>query len=271
MKEIKEIEDAVIVVGAGESIPGISPKKQKELVEKLEKRKKQAKVTEDETYMRELKERLALVLDKLGLKTQMEQSKVFGVGQSQVSAYLNVNAKAKPTMTAILTFLNKFSEINAEWLMRGKGSIMSNGDDADESESVPEKEVLLIPAGARGGSLDHFQKQVGLNAYNSEVIKTPFINADIAATVKDDHMAPDYPAGTVLCLKKQIINVIEWGQCYYIDTVDGSKFYMLQPSDKGDEYIKCVSLNTTNDRYKPFDLNVKYITALYKIVGSIKW
>lgn len=220
--------------------------------------------------VKDLKERLSNIFTQLGFTTQSEISKILGVGQSQISAYLNTsNENKKPTLTAMMQLLGSYPEISAEYLLRGKGEALLTGNSCTD-EIVPEKEVLLVPAGARGGSLDHFKNQVGFNAYNSEVIKTPFINADIAATVKDDHMAPDYPAGTVLCLKKQVIDVIEWGQCYYLDTVDGSKFYMLQPSAKGDSFITCVSLNP-NNRYKPFDLDIKYVTALYKIVGSIKW
>lgn len=139
----------------------------------------------------------------------------------------------------------------------------------EQSEEVPSKEVLLVPAGARGGSLEHFEAEVGLNPYNAEVIRSPFINADFAWPVKDDSMSPDYPAGTVLFVKRLVTNIIKWGNSYLFDTDDGFQFVRLRRSELGDEYIHCVPINAED--YEPYDVPKSDIHGIYKVLGAMRW
>ena len=206
--------------------------------------------------------------EKLGITAL---SNKIGVPQSTLSNQLSGNSSVG--ISVLYRILDAFPSISAEWLMRGEGDMYitniaksTNSND----EPVPSKEVLLVPAGARGGSLDHFQHEVGLNAYNAEVISSPFINADLAMLVKNDSMAPDYPAGTYLFLKRLITNMIEWGQCYVVDTADGSKFYCLHPSKQREGHINCIPLNPS-PRFAPFDMPKEQISAIYKVVGAMKW
>lgn len=177
------------------------------------------------------------------------------------------------SLETIMSILKNMTNVSSEWLLRGEGPMFrdcSASVESDDNSRVPEKDVLLVPAGARGGTLDHFEREVGLNPYNAEVIPSPFIHADVAMMIRSDSMAPDYPAGTYLFLKRLVTSVLEWGQCYVLDTQDGSKFYCLRKSKQGDDYITCVPLNPS-PRYEPFDIQKGAITALYKVVGAMKW
>ena len=173
----------------------------------------------------------------------------------------------------LLSILSHYEGLSAEWLLRGEGDMYksegSKAGEAGEAERVPEKEVMLIPAGARGGSFEYFNEQVGLSPYNSEVIRSPFINASFAWSVKDDSMAPDYPAGTVLFVKKLVTSIIKYGNCYVFDTDDGFQFVKLRRSELGDDYVHCVPLNAED--YEPYDVPKSDIHGIYKVLGAMRW
>ena len=211
----------------------------------------------------ELNQRLVARIEELIASLHVNETTLSQlIGVSQATFNRQMSLKSSIRLDTLYAILNKYSNVSAEWLLRGEGPMYKDGSGEvvtpeEVEERVPEKEVLLVPAGARGGSLEHFDEQVGLNAYNAEVIRSPFINADLAMMIKNDSMAPDYPAGSYLFLKKLETDVIEWGQCYTLDTADGVKFYCLQPSPKGDDYIRCLPLNPS-PRYSAFDVPRKY-------------
>ena len=191
--------------------------------------------------------------------------------QSTISRQLR--GEAQVSLALIEAILKAFPEVSAEWLLRGEGDMYKGeGDKAEvagEAERVPEKEVMLIPAGARGGSFEYFNEQVGLSPYNSEVIRSPFINASFAWSVKDDSMAPDYPAGTVLFVKRLVTSIIKYGNCYVFDTDDGFQFVRLRRSELGDDYVHCVPLNAED--YEPYDVPKSDIHGIYKVLGAMRW
>lgn len=173
--------------------------------------------------------------------------------------------------------LHAYPELSAEWLLRGEGQMYRTDIDVhkneptgtEQPEEAPSKEVLLVPAGARGGSLEHFEAKGGMNPYNAEVIRSPFINADFAYPVKDDSMSPDYPAGTVLFVKRLVTSIIKWGNSYLFDTDDGFQFVKLRRSERGDDYVHCVPINTED--YETYDVPKVDIHGIYKVLGAMRW
>lgn len=223
----------------------------------------------------ELNQRLVARIEELIASLHVNETTLSQlIGVSQATFNRQMSLKSSISMDTLYAILNKYSNVSAEWLLRGEGPMYKDGSGEtvtpeEVDERVPEKEVLLVPAGARGGSLEHFEEQVGLNAYNSEVIRSPFINADFAWMVKDDSMAPDYPAGTVLFVKGLKTSVIKWGNCYIFDTDDGFQFARLRRSQLGDDYMHCVPLNTED--YEPYDVAKADIHGIYKVLGAMRW
>lgn len=65
-----------------------------------------------------------------------------------------------------------------------------------------------------------------------ERVISPIKGADFAITVAGDSMAPEYPEGAKILIKK--INeeaFIEWGKVYVLDTCNGTVVKKLMPSD----------------------------------------
>ena len=218
----------------------------------------------------ELRCRIQSLLDNLNLNpTQFSET----INVTQQTFNRQINGTGAISIDVVYAILCKYTQVSAEWLLRGEGDMYkgegSKAGEAGEAERVPEKEVMLIPAGARGGSFEYFNEQVGLSPYNSEVIRSPFINASFAWSVKDDSMSPDYPAGTVLFVKRLVTSIIKWGNSYLFDTDDGFQFVRLRRSELGDDYVHCVPINAED--YEPYDVPKSDIHGIYKVLGAMRW
>lgn len=127
-----------------------------------------------------------------------------------------------------------------------------------ESSLVP-----LLPISAQGGSLNDFILSV--KKEDCEKIISPVKDATFAITVSGDSMAPEYPSGSQVLIKK--INdraFIEWGRVYVLDTCNGVVVKRIIPSDEVGK-IKCVSDNNSLV-YAPFDINLNDIFGIYRVM-----
>lgn len=128
-------------------------------------------------------------------------------------------------------------------------------------EEITQEMVLVIPTGARAGTLADFTASV--SAYDCERMVTPIKGADFAIQVTGDSMSPEYPSGSVILIKK--INekaFVEWGKTYVLDTENGAVIKTIRKTDNP-EIIECVSLNPA---YQPFTMETKYINGWYRVL-----
>jgi len=128
---------------------------------------------------------------------------------------------------------------------------------ADECETL----VKVIPTGARAGTLADFSDAV--KDYECERIVSPIRGADFAIQVTGDSMAPDYPAGAHLIIKR--INeaaFVEWGKVYVLDTENGAVIKRILKTDDP-AVVECVSVNP---QYQPFTIPTKFIRGWYRVL-----
>lgn len=128
-------------------------------------------------------------------------------------------------------------------------------------EEISQEMVLVIPTGARAGTLADFS--ISTEAYECERMVTPIKGADFAIQVTGDSMSPEYPSGSVILIKK--INekaFIEWGKTYVLDTDNGAVIKNIRRTDNP-EVIECVSLNPA---YQPFTMETRYINGWYRVL-----
>lgn len=128
-------------------------------------------------------------------------------------------------------------------------------------EEITQDMVLVIPTGARAGTLADFS--ISTEAYECERMVTPIKGADFAIQVTGDSMSPEYPSGSVILIKK--INekaFIEWGKTYVLDTENGAVIKNIRRTDNP-EVIECVSLNPA---YQPFTMETKYVNGWYRVL-----
>lgn len=128
-------------------------------------------------------------------------------------------------------------------------------------EEIEQEMVLVIPTGARAGTLADFAQSVA--QYDCERMVTPVKGADYAIQVTGDSMSPEYPSGSVVLIKK--INekaFIEWGKTYVLDTENGAVIKNVRRTDNP-EVIECVSMNPA---YQSFTMETKYINGWYRVL-----
>lgn len=172
------------------------------------------------------------------------------------------------------TTLNKiievYPELNIAWLKAGIGSMLINGDNEvtletpeDDNQETIAKLVPLLPIAAQGGSLNDFV--VSVKDSDCEKVVSPIKGAQFAMPVSGDSMAPEYPNGSQIFIKR--INekaFIEWGKVYVLDTCNGTVIKILVPSEK-DGYVRCLSINK-DPIFAPFDVSWSDVYGVYRVL-----
>lgn len=174
--------------------------------------------------------------------------------------------------------LNFYPNLNKVWLLTGEGEMLNNRIGKEENDNTLNKGVenenttkmeepaiwtLLLPVSAQGGSLNDFV--VSVKEGDCEKVVSPIRGVDFAMTVSGNSMAPEYPNGSRIFIKK--INeraFIEWGKTYVLDTCNGVLIKILAPSNK-EGYVRCISINT-DPIFAPFDVSLNDIYGIYKVL-----
>lgn len=151
--------------------------------------------------------------------------------------------------------------------MTGEGEMLKETGENIASTSIEEgivgKFIPLLPISAQGGSLNDFI--VSVRESDCEKVVSPIRGADFAMTVAGDSMAPEYPNGSQVHVKK--INeraFIEWGKVYVVDTCNGAVIKRVVPSER-DGYIKCISINR-DPIYAPFEIDMNDVYGIYRVM-----
>ena len=200
--------------------------------------------------------------------------KYLGIGQSKFeklcglsNGYIN-NSKGNFGSAKIEDILKACDDLNRSWLLTGEGEMLkSKNDPCDKdgsgNEDIEIEHVRLLPLFAHGGSLSDFT--VSVKDSDCEKVVSPVKGADFAIQVTGDSMAPEYPSGSVILIKK--INesaFIEWGKAYVLDTENGSVVKKVVPSDK-EGCIRCVSINP-DPSFDPFDVPLSSVFGIYRVL-----
>lgn len=133
----------------------------------------------------------------------------------------------------------------------------------ENNEEMTAKFVPLLPIAAQGGSLSDFV--VSVKESDCEKVVSPVKGADFAMPVSGDSMAPEYPNGSQIFIKK--INeaaFVEWGKVYVLDTCNGTVIKILVPSEKKG-YVRCLSINK-DPIYAPFEVAWKDVFGVYRVL-----
>lgn len=216
--------------------------------------------------MSETKERL---LQFLRYKNQGQQKFEISIGMSNGWVNKVGDSIRENTLQKIKEV---YPELNIAWLKSGVGEMLNSGDsegtletpgDSETSEEITAKLVPLLPIAAQGGSLNDFV--VSVKESDCEKVVSPIRGADFAIPISGDSMAPEYPNGSQIFIKR--INekaFIEWGKAYVLDTCNGVVVKILVPSQK-DGYVKCVSINT-DPIFAPFEVAWEDIHGVYRVL-----
>lgn len=175
------------------------------------------------------------------------------------------NIKNAPGSLVLEKILTAAPDLNRNWLLTGKGEMLKTSPNNNiECTTKHETHMIpMIPTSAHGGSLSDFV--ISVKPSECEKVISPIKGADFAIPVTGDSMAPEYPNGSQVHIKK--INeraFIEWGKVYVLDTCNGVVIKRLVPADE-EGYIRCVSINP-QPIYAPFNVAMSDIYGIYRVM-----
>lgn len=157
----------------------------------------------------------------------------------------------------------EFPDLNIEWLITGIGEMLKPIQRDDTPEMDSRYVTKLLPVSAMAGSLGDFSQSV--TADECELTVCPIPGADFIIPITGESMAPEYPNGSRIAVKK--INdkaFIEWGKVYVLDTCNGAVVKEIRKGKDEDE-LECVSLNP-DPRFAPFVINRKDVLGMYRVL-----
>ncbi|WP_418818718.1 S24 family peptidase [Paraprevotella clara] len=148
----------------------------------------------------------------------------------------------------------------------GEGEMLkqsSKEENNNELDGIEGKAIPLLPVSAQGGRLNDFI--VSVRESDCEKVVSPIKDADFAIPVSGDSMAPEYPNGSQVHVKKINENAfIEWGRVYVLDTCNGAVIKRIVPSER-EGCVKCLSINP-DPIYAPFEVNLDDVYGIYRVM-----
>lgn len=208
-------------------------------------------------------------LQYLDFKSITENRATIECGLSQGLLHQAKSGKSDLGYKTIDKILDKYQDIDKNWLLTGEGEMLK-GEQKPELNEL--NVVPLLPVSAQGGSLNDFVLSV--KNEDCEKIISPIRGADFAITVSGESMAPEYPSGSKVLIKKIDEKAfIEWGRCYVLDTCNGTVIKKLAAPVENDpkfgkNYVTCISVNP-NPLYSPFRVPLCDIYGIYRVMMSL--
>ena len=201
-------------------------------------------------------------------KTKEKSVRAFEIKTGLTVGYVNaIRVSIQPDK--IQRIASCYPDLNTGWLLTGEGEMLK-GEQKPELNEL--NVVPLLPVSAQGGSLNDFVLSV--KNEDCEKIISPIRGADFAITVSGESMAPEYPSGSKVLIKKIDEKAfIEWGRCYVLDTCNGTVIKKLAAPVENDpkfgkDYVTCISVNP-NPLYSPFRVPLCDIYGIYRVMMSL--
>ena len=217
----------------------------------------------------QVQERIRKIADELFNGNISAFCRAIDVKQPTMNTILG-ERKSKPSYDVLLNIVNaKALNISAEWLLNGEGDMLTQKKEAPKTSSADTTKkngyiTYLLPMSAMGGSLTGFAEP-GVLLQNCEAVVSPIENIDFAITVYGDSMAPEYPSGSRILIKKINPNLfIDWGKVYVLDTPNGVIVKEEHESNR-EGYVSCHSINP-DPKFKPFDVLMDEVFGMYRVL-----
>lgn len=200
--------------------------------------------------------------------TQSELASILKCGQPNISSMEKTMKDLEPSHEKIL--IEKFGENSVRKFVFNGDIIPKNNKSTKKEENnnindnLSTYETWLLPMDSHGGSLTGIPAE-GAMPQNCERIISPIKDVDFAITVYGDSMAPEYPSGSKVLIKKINPEVfIEWGRTFVLDTSNGVLIKEVHYCER-EGYITCHSINN-DPKYKDFDIPLSEIYGMYRVL-----
>jgi len=223
-----------------------------------------------------VKERL-----KIYLKQINSTISAFETSIHVTNGYVNSISKSIG-IDKIETILEKYPNLNIEWLLAGKGEMLKIYDQKILTENDISKINSKIPVAKQANGLKEgiplipIEAMAGFGGGDIQVLELDceyftiptFKGADFLIQVKGSSMYPKYNSGDIVACKKLVRDDIffQWNKVYVFDTEQGALIKRIGPG-KDDDHVMIIS---DNEKYQPFNLPKKKIHAISIVMGVIR-
>ena len=164
----------------------------------------------------------------------------------------------------IARFLAYAPDVNVEWLITGRGSMMGNNEKElttqDINEGAPYYDVDFI-----GGFDEVFNDQT----VNPELSITNGIcpRAQLWCNITGHSMEPTISNGDIIALRQCSVQDIQYGEIYAV-VMDSFRTVKMLRRSETPGMIRFVPVNTAD--FDPQDFPVKRILKIYEVVGCLR-
>ena len=223
-----------------------------------------------------INERILYIIENQYNNNQKKFAEAIGFA-AQVIFNIVSGRKSKPSFDVIESIISTNDNINPEWLLTGKGSMIKNSyPENDSLEVVKEKQssykasegIPLVTVTAIGGfSNSNFSiAERDVKAYYV-IPKFQHKKIDFMIEVEGSSMYPKYNSGDVVACR--IINehgFIQWNKTHVIATKDQG--IIIKRIKKNDE--SSLLMISDNKAYDPFVVGHDEIDGIALVVGVIR-
>lgn len=215
-----------------------------------------------------IKDRVIQAIENKGIAKESFYAKI-----GMTSANFRGKAKSTPlNSTAIENILSEIPDLNANWLLTGKGDMLNtpsprSSEREDALIAYKSKEgIPLIPIDAMAGALTENSRSI--MDYDCEHYVIPmFKGAEFLIPVKGDSMQPKYYSGDIVACKRLPLDTFfQWNRTYVIDSEQGVLIKRVKQGEDN-EHITLVS---DNPEYDPFSLEKSRIYSLALVIGVVR-
>lgn len=185
----------------------------------------------------------------------------------------------------LLSIANKFSEIDKEWLLTGRGSMLKEGPQTQDppfvtpevqmihqppyTEKIEEQEVILYDVNAAANLKTLFDNKSQNILGRIKIPDMP--RCDGAVYVNGDSMYPLLKSGDIIAYKEvHHLNCVIFGEMYLVSFgLDGDEYLTVKYVNKSEnqDHIMLVSYNP---HHHPMDIPISSINAIALIKFSVR-
>ena len=203
-----------------------------------------------------------------------------------------LDKKSGLSMDTVEKFYSTYEEVNAEWLLTGKGDMLKpnikempynesmaksmafseetkNTINAIHSLNEPSTHygIPLIPIDAMAGFGTGGVQVMDYDTQRYIVPEFTELNVDFMIRVKGSSMYPKYNSGDLVACKKLVLSDIffQWNKVYVLDTDQGA---LIKRIKKGSE--DNLLIVSDNPAYEPYELHLSKIHAIAIVLGVIR-
>lgn len=135
-------------------------------------------------------------------------------------------------------------------------------DVAKAEPADPQHTVPLVPFAVRGGaSLNDITE--GVTDGQCERITSPVRGAELAMEVVGDSMAPGFPAGARVLLRRIPDDTfIAWGEVFVVETVNGPVLKRIMPTDDPAVW----EMRSDNPAFPPFRVRTEHVRSVWRVL-----